>query len=69
MSQNHDGTRLAAMVFTVANELANHYGQQLNRQVIDEITRNLVMTMCDGPDAWAFQGKQSADIAEQGEQA
>ncbi|WP_282352062.1 hypothetical protein [Pseudomonas sp. PS01303] len=45
------------MVFTIANELVNHYSKKLDREVIDEITSNLTLEMCQGPTAWAFSGK------------
>lgn len=49
--------RLGTMVFTIANELVNHFGKKLDRPVIDDITRNLTLEMCGGPTAWAFSGK------------
>ncbi|BBI47363.1 hypothetical protein [Pseudomonas phage HU1] len=49
--------RLGTMVFTIANELVNHFGKKLDRPVIDDITRNLTLEMCSGPTAWAFSGK------------
>lgn len=49
--------RLGTMVFTIANELVNHFGKNLDRPVIDDITRNLTLEMCSGPTAWAFSGK------------
>lgn len=49
--------RLGTMVFTIANELVNHFGKKIDRPVIDDITRNLTLEMCSGPTAWAFSGK------------
>lgn len=56
-NQDPQSTRLGTMVFTIANELVNHYGKKLDREAIDEITRNLTCEMCQGPTAWAFSGK------------
>ncbi|WP_256580834.1 MULTISPECIES: DUF4406 domain-containing protein [unclassified Pseudomonas] len=56
-NKDPQSTRLGTMVFTIANELVNHYGKKLDREVIDEITRNLTFEMCQGPTAWAFGGK------------
>ena len=53
------------MVFTIANELVNHYGKKLDREVIDEITRNLSLEMCQGPTAWAFSGKDQPGTCQQ----
>jgi hypothetical protein len=53
------------MVFTIANELVNHYGKKLDREVIDEITRNLTLEMCQGPTAWAFSGKDQPGTCQQ----
>lgn len=58
-------TRLGTMVHTIANELVNHYGKKLDREVIDEITRNLTIEMCQGPTAWAFSGKEQPGELEQ----
>ncbi|WAT26769.1 DUF4406 domain-containing protein [Pseudomonas sp. GXZC] len=56
-NQDPLSTRLGTMAFTIANELVNHYGKKLDRETIDEITRNLTCEMCQGPTAWAFSGK------------
>ena len=56
-NQDPQSTRLGTMVFTIANELVNHYGKKLEREAIDEITRNLTCEMAQGPTAWAFSGK------------
>ena len=53
------------MVFTIANEMVNHYGKKLDREVIDEITRNLSLEMCQGPTAWAFSGKNQPGTCQQ----
>jgi hypothetical protein len=58
MSTN-ESNRLGTMVHTIVNELVNHYGKKLDRVVIDEITRNLTLEMCQGPTAWAFSGRES----------
>lgn len=55
-NQDPQSTRLGTMVFTIANELVNHYGKKLDREAIDEITRNLACEMAQGPTAWAFSG-------------
>jgi len=56
-NQDPQSTRLGTMVFTIANELVNHYGKKLDREAIDEITRNLTCEMAQGPTAWALSGK------------
>lgn len=53
------------MVFTIANELVNHYSKKLDREVIDEITSNLTLEMCQGPTAWAFSGKDQPGTCQQ----
>jgi len=53
------------MVFTIANEMVNHYGKKLDREVIDEITSNLTLEMCQGPTAWAFSGKDQPGTCQQ----
>jgi hypothetical protein len=53
------------MVFTIANELVNHYSKKLDREVIDEITSNLTLEMCQGPTSWAFSGKDQPGTCQQ----
>jgi hypothetical protein len=64
-NQDQKSTRLGTMVFTIANELVNHYSKKLDREVIDEITSNLTLEMCQGPTAWAFSGKDQPDTCQQ----